>query len=430
MKARILSLLVTLAVVGGAVAAYALTRSDVEMYTVTADIERGPNLFAGARVMVRGVEVGSVISVEPEPDFVRLTIEIEEGINVPDGARLAVIPVTVISDRYVQLFPAYKEGPALVDGDHIALEDTSIPAELDDVLEQLQGLLEALEPQQDEERGSLARLITSLDKVFKGRSEELAGTLEGSATVLENLADSNADITGLIQNLDRLFASLANRASQIGIVNERFRLVTEALFADQENLEGTIENITFLSDEVAGLLSNSGDDLGESLGRLANVLRTVLAHQDALTEGVKWGNVIAQATGAVDGAGRGLNAYSGRQAPPGTEAAGYNYRIDTRDTLTCERMQQVANSVLVVLPEAGVFEIKRTLLTFIPDPYDDDLDFLLAQLVPLCVDFPGESNLSPEVQAKIRRLVDDIGIARFEELLGRWFIEGYRSPDQ
>ena len=58
--------------------------------------------------------------------------------------------------------------------------------------------MEALEPQQDEEAGSLARLITSLDKIFKGRSEELAGTLEGSATVLENLADSNADITGLI----------------------------------------------------------------------------------------------------------------------------------------------------------------------------------------------------------------------------------------
>ena len=425
-----MSLLVTLAVVGGAVAAYAFTRSDVEMYTVTADIERGPNLFAGARVMVRGVEVGSVISVEPEPDFVRLTIEIEEGIKIPAGARLAVIPVTIIADRYVQLFPAYKEGPTLADGDHIALEDTSIPAELDDVLEQLQGLLEALEPQQDEERGSLARLITSLDKVFKGRSDELAGTLEGSATVLENLADSNADITGLIQNLDRLFASLANRASQIGIVNERFRLVTEALFADQENLEGTIENITFLSDEVAGLLSDSGDDLGESLGRLGNVLRTVLDHQDALTEGVKWGNVIAQATGAVDGSGRGLNAYSGRQVPPGTQEAGYNYRIDTRDTLTCERMQQVANSVLVVLPEAGVFEIKRTLLTFIPDPYDDELDFLLAQLVPLCVDFPGESSLSPEVQAEIRRLVDEIGIARFEELLGRWFIESYRSAER
>ena len=427
MRARIVSLIVTLAVIGGAVAAYAYMRPDTEMYEVTADIKRGPNLFAGARVMVRGVEVGSVTAVEPQPDFVRLTLEIQEGIKIPQNATLAVIPVTVISDRYVQLFPAYKSGPTLDDNDHIALEDTTIPAELDDVLEQLQGLLEALEPQQDQERGSLARLITSLDKIFKGRSDDLAGTLEGSATVLENLADSNADLTGLIRNLDRLFASLANRASQIGIVNERFRLVAESLLADQENLEGTIENITFLSDEVAGLISDSGDELGESLGRLANVLNTVLEHQDALTEGVKWGNVIAQATGAVDGSGRGLNAYSGRQAPPGTQEAGYNYRIDSRDTITCERMQQVANSLFVVLPEADVFEVKRTLLSFIPDPYDDDLDFLIAQLIPLCVEFPGESTLSPADQAALRRLVDDIGMERFEELLGRWFLEGYRG---
>ena len=427
MRARIVSLIVTLAVIGGAVAAYAFTRPETEMYAVTADIQRGPNLFAGARVMVRGVEVGSVTAVEPHPDFVRLTMEIEEGIKIPESATLSVIPVTVISDRYVQLFPAYKSGPTLADNAHIPLEDTSIPAELDDVLTQLQGLLEALEPQQDQERGSLARLITSLDKIFKGRSEDLAGTLEGSATVLENLADSNADLTGLIRNLDQLFASLANRASQIGIVNERFELVAEALLADQENLEGTIENITFLADEVAGLISDSGDDLGESLGRLANVLNTVLEHQDALTEGIKWGNVIAQATGAVDSSGRGLNAYSGRQAPPGTQEAGYNYRIDSRDTITCERMQQVANSLFVVLPEADIFEVKRTLLSFIPDPYDDDLDFLIAQLIPLCVEFPGESTLSPEDQAALRQLVDEVGIERFEELLGRWFIEGYRE---
>jgi phospholipid/cholesterol/gamma-HCH transport system substrate-binding protein len=430
MRARIISLLVTLAIIAGAVGAYAFTRSDTEKYSVTADILRGPNLFAGARVMVRGVEVGHVTTVEPQPDFVHLTLEITEGIKIPADATLAVIPVTVISDRYVQLFPAYKSGPTLGDGDHIALEDTSIPAELDDVLNELQGLLEALEPEEEGEDGSLARLITSLDRVFKGRSDDLAGTLEGSATVLENLADSNADIQGLIRNLDRLFASLATRASQIGIVNERFRLVAEALSGDQENLEGTIENITFLSDEVAGLLADSGDDLGESLGRLAHVLNTVLEHQDALSRGIQWGNVIAQAAGAVDSSGRGLNAYSGRQAPPGTEAAAYNYRLDSRDTITCERMQQVANSVFAVLPEADVFEVKRTLLSFIPDPYDDDLDFLLAQLVPLCVEFPGESSLAPADQEALRQLVEEIGIERFEELLGRWFIEGYREGDR
>ena len=35
--------------------------------------------------------------------------------------------------------------------------------------------------------------------------------------------------------------------------------------------------------------------------------------------------------------------------------------------------------------------------------------------------------LSPEDQAALRHLAEDIGIERFEELLGRWFIEGYRE---
>jgi hypothetical protein len=45
----------------------------------------------------------------------------------------------------------------------------------------------------------------------------------------------------------------------------------------------------------------------------------------------------------------------------------------------------------------------------------------------LCVEFPGDTTMSPEDQAALRQLVDEIGIERFEELLGRWFIEGYRG---
>ena len=97
--------------------------------------------------------------------------------------------ITIISDRYVQLFPAYSGGSALQEGDHLGTDRTTIPAELDDVLEQLDGLLSALEPRPGERRGPLARLIESLDSATRGRSQALAGTLEGSASVLENLAD-------------------------------------------------------------------------------------------------------------------------------------------------------------------------------------------------------------------------------------------------
>ena len=421
---KLIGLIATVAVLGGAVVAYSVSGQGPATYTVTADIDQAPNLFEGGRVMVRGIEVGRITGVEPRPDGVRLTMEIQEGTKIPADADLAVIPVTVISDRYVQFFPAYTDGATLEAGDHIPLARTSIPAELDDVLTQLQGLLEALEPRNDQEQGSLARLIDSLDSVFANRSDELAGTLEGGATVLENLADSDQNLTGLIQNLDQLFLSLANRSSEIGIVNERFQLVAEALLADQDNLEGTIENLTFLSDQTAEVLNSSGEQIGSSFKRLSKVLRVLLRNQDDLKRGIQWSNVIAQTLGATDGSGKGIYAYTGRQAAPGTAGSEYNYRIDSRDTNSCERLQNVSDTVTTVTPDADYEDILQTALSYIPDPYDDDLSFLIDLLIRDCVVLPGATTVDSQSAEQLRAIADEVGEDTFLDFVGRWLVEG------
>lgn len=428
MKARILSALVAVCVVAGGAVTYAATRGESDTYVVTADVEQAPNLFEGGRVMVRGVEVGTITSVEPRPGGVRLSLAISDDVRVPSDARLAIVPITVISDRYVQLYPAYDSGPTLEDGDHLGLDRTSIPAELDDVLAQLKGLLAALEPRGDG-RGPLAKLIAGLDEAVAGRSDALGGTLEGSATVLENLADSDSDITAIVRNLDSLFAALANRSSQMALLNERFALVAEALAADQGDIEGTIENLAFLSNEAARLVADSGDDLGRSFARLDRVLNVVLSNQESLTRGIRWNNVIAQALGGTDASGRGLFAYSGRQAAPGTAGAAYNYRIDSRDTVGCERLRIVANSILAVQPTASLDDVADTILNFIPEEFDEDLRFLVNELIPLCTAYQGPA-LDAQTRAFVRRTAARVGNERFGELLGRWmfapFVTGSR----
>jgi phospholipid/cholesterol/gamma-HCH transport system substrate-binding protein len=415
-------------VAAGAFAAYELTRSETPTYTLTADVEQAPNLFEGGRVMVRGVEVGEITEVDPGPDSVRLTLTLDGSVKVPMDARLSVVPITVIADRYVQIYPPYRGGPAMEAGTNIPLDDTTIPAELDDVLKQLQGLLAALEPKEGEKSGPLARLIVRLDRVMKGRSGALASGLDKSASVLENLANSGTDITGLIQNLNTVFITLANRASELGLVNERFALVAEALERDQRNLEGTVENVAFLSDQAANLVNESGRNLGRSFARLSRVLDFVLERQDQLTEGIKWMNVITQAAGHVDASGRGLNAYTGRQAPPGTARAAYNYRIDQRDTIGCQRIDAVAQTVLIVTPAATVDDLVNTVLSSIPDPYDDEIEFLARILVEACVDFDAArtaaKDIDPESRRMIAQLVRDIGANRLKLLLSEWFLAG------
>lgn len=423
MRSKLISLVVALAVAGGAAAAFSLTGSSAPTYTVTAEIEQAPNLFEGGRVMIRGVEVGKLTGVRPGVDGVHLTMEIQEGAKIPADAELLVVPITVISDRYVQFVPAYSGGPALEDGDHIDIARTEIPAELDDVLTQLKGLLAALEPKDPDRPGPLAKLIDDLDSATDGRSEDLAAAIEGSAHVLENLADSRTDITGLIQNLDTLFITLADRSSEIAILNERLQLVTETLAADQDDLEGTIENLADFSNEAAQLLADSGDDLGDSFGRLGRVLRGVLKHQDALLEATRWTNVAAEGLGATDASGKGLFAYSGRQAAPGTAGAAYNYRLDTRDTIACERIRALVASFLELNPASTIPQLRDTLMSFFPDTYKDDLAYLVDLLVSLCADLPSAaSTLDERTSRMIHALEERIGADALAQLLVRWYM--------
>ncbi len=430
MRRAAVSIMVVVTLLAGGFLAYELADDESGTYTITATVSQAPNLFEGGRVMVRGVQVGSITSVAPQLDGVSVTMEINSDVRIPSSAKLSVIPITVISDRYVQLWPAYKGGASLVAGDHIDLARTSVPAELDDVLKQLKGLLAALEPKKPGAKGALARLITSLDKVFEGRSDELAGTLDKSALVLENLADSSADITSLIQNLDTLFVSFANRSSEIGLVNQRFQLVAQALAGSQKDLEKTTENVAFLSSQAGGLIKESGKEFARSFQQLAGVLDDLLENQDQLIAGVKWTNVIAQSLGAVDEDGRGQNAYTGYQAQPGTPGAEYNFRIDTRDTVACERIGTLVTSFRVLNPAISIENIRESILNFIPEQYHDDLSYLLDALIPLCSRLPGEEPaLDEDATAVIEQIAAEIGEERFKELLAQWLIYGVTSQE-
>ena len=422
---KVLGIILAVALAGcGAAVASDFAQRDPEELTLTATVEQAPNLFEGGRVMVRGVQVGSITDVEPVPEGVDLTLEIDQGVPIPADTKLAVIPITIIADRYVQL-SAYEGGPQIDDGAHIDMADTSLPAELDEVLAELKGLVDAFKREPGEKRGPLADLIRAADKALDGNEESLAGALENSSDVLSNLAGSQSDITSLIQNLDQVFVTLANSSSEIGLVNERFSLVATALADDQDNIAGVIDNLEFLSTQASALVTESGEDLGKSFGRLEKTLDTVLEHQEELIDGAKWTNSIAQALGETDASGRGKYAYSGRQGAVGSPRAQYNYRIDQRDTIACRRLGRLTDSFLILNPDWGVPEVLAAAMEFIPDEYDDDLEWLIESLIEPCSVLGDGDELDAEAQRVLRDIADEVGEDVLMEMLGQWFIGGF-----
>ena len=67
--------------------------------------------YPGSDVRILGVEVGKVTSVTPKGDTRRASTFEYDQVPVPADAKAAVVAPSLVSDRYVQLFPAYQRRP-------------------------------------------------------------------------------------------------------------------------------------------------------------------------------------------------------------------------------------------------------------------------------------------------------------------------------
>src|SRR6185369_5287200 len=83
---------------------------------LVAHFTRAVGVHEGSDVRVLGVKVGSVVSATPEGRTVRVELRYDAKQRIPAGAQAIIVPPSIVSDRYVQLTPAYSGGPTLPDG--------------------------------------------------------------------------------------------------------------------------------------------------------------------------------------------------------------------------------------------------------------------------------------------------------------------------
>lgn len=288
------SAIAALLALGGGYLGYNAMNKDSGQYQVTAYFTKAIGLFPNSDVDILGVPVGKVESVEPIGSKVKVVMNIDEEYKVPADAIAQIVPISVISDRYVQLAPVYDGGPALEDGGEIPVENTFIPAELDDVFKQLKKLLDAIEPGKEGEPGALGELIVQLDETLRDREQDLKGTLITGSKLTATLADAQDDISGLLVNLDDLFGQLATRANSFGTLNRNFALVMRALSQSRNDIEGVLVNLGDLTSEVSSLVKQHGDRLGKDLGLAARVTRTILKSRASVEESLVWLPVVGE----------------------------------------------------------------------------------------------------------------------------------------
>jgi phospholipid/cholesterol/gamma-HCH transport system substrate-binding protein len=252
---------------------------------ITAYFDRAVSLYDNSKVKVLGLPAGRVTGIEPEGDQIRVTLQIDEGVPIPADARAAIVPQSLIGERYVQLFPAWTDGqPEMVDGTVLERDRTQVPVEADEALQALKDFLDALDPD------GAGRLIDNAATALEGNGERLGSALSNLADLQKILADKDQVLLSLTEQLDNFSATLLTRESQLGEAMDLFAEVTGALAEERAQIEGLVSGLATVSGTGLDLLTRNAEQLRTDIDNLTTTLRTVQANLGAVQDLVESGD--------------------------------------------------------------------------------------------------------------------------------------------
>jgi len=226
---------------------------------VTAYFAQFKGIYVGDDVTALGVPIGTVASVDAEPDRVKVVLELDGDHPVPADVRAAVVAPSLVSVRSIVLGPVGSDGAPLEDGATIPMSRTAIPVEWDDIKDQLVDLSTALGPRGANEDGATSDLISSSARFLDGTGKDLNATIADVSEAMSTLADNSGDLFATVRNLQVFVTAIKGSDAQVRLFNQRLAEVSAILDNDRFALEGALHGLRQAFVEVKDFVNDNKD---------------------------------------------------------------------------------------------------------------------------------------------------------------------------
>ncbi|MEV6611114.1 MCE family protein [Kutzneria sp. NPDC051319] len=267
---------------------------------VTAYFAETVGVYAGSDVRVLGVRVGMVDEVRPAGTQVRVRLTVDPGVRIPAAVKAVIMAPSLVSDRFVQLAPAYTSGPELPPDATIREDDTATPVELDQLYGSLNQLAAALGPSGANANGALSELVQTGAAVLDGNGAKLNDTIKQLGAAAGTLSGAKDDFAGTVDTLQKFTATLATSDDQVRDVTDRLGEVSEFLAQDRADLGAALQELAGALAQVKQFIQDNRGRVASNVDKLAAVSQVLAKEKVSLDEALK---VAPLAVGNV------LNAY-------------------------------------------------------------------------------------------------------------------------
>lgn len=204
-----------------------------------------------AKVKMRGVQVGTVASIESRPDGVavlHLAMDPTQLHRIPANVQVDIASSTVFGAKFVQLQspPDPSAEPvragATLQGDHVTVE-------INTVFQQLTQLLDSIDPLKVNET------LGAISDAFNGRGEQFGRTLTDFNNFLAKIEPSLDNMATITRQLPPVLTAYADGAQDLVTAVDNTSTLSNSIVEEQDNLDAFLISATGLADvgiEVVG----------------------------------------------------------------------------------------------------------------------------------------------------------------------------------
>jgi virulence factor Mce-like protein len=277
------AVIVAAALVVGGVLVYHASHKGTQ---VTAYFSEAIGVYPGSTVRVLGVPVGTVDSVQPQGTEVKVTISVDSGVTVPADAKAVVVAASVVSDRYVQLTPAYTSGPQLTDNAVIPVSRTAVPVEVDQIYTSINRLTQALGPNALNKNGALSELVKTGAANLNGNGANLHAMITQFGALSKTLGDNSGNLFATITYLQRFTSMLKANDGQVRLAEQQLASVFGFLASDRQDLGAALHELSIALGQVQGFIANNRGLIKTNVTKLAAITQLLVDEKASLTEAV------------------------------------------------------------------------------------------------------------------------------------------------
>ncbi|MGB8390177.1 MCE family protein [Mycobacterium sp.] len=277
-----LAIFTVVAVIAGAVMIFGYIRLPamfgVGHYTVTVQLPRAAGLYASGNVTYRGTEVGRVTDVRLTDTGVDAVLSLRSDVHIPSDLDAQVHSVSGVGEQYVALLPRSSNGPALKSGDVIPVSRTSVPPDINALLDAANRGLQAIPPD------NVKTVIDESYTAIGGLGPEISRFVKGSTQLA---IDARTNLDPLVSLIDQAQPVLDSQVDTSGAIHAwaaHVADITHQLQTNDTAVAGLLEQGGPAANEARQLIDRLQSPLPELLANLVSVGRVAFDYRAGIEQ--------------------------------------------------------------------------------------------------------------------------------------------------